>query len=255
MLQKLFADALRVGSGLVDLVDGNNHRNACSLGVVDGFHRLGLQAIIGGDHEHHDIGNVGATRPHLREGLVARSVEESDLRLVGKLHLIGADMLRDSASFARDHVRAADRIEKRGLAVVDVAHDGHHRRACQQGIVCIHVSFGLDVDVRFADALDVVPELGDEQLGRVLIDRLVDRHDDAHLEKRLDEVRAAFGHAVREFLNGDRLRHDDVADLLGRRPGLHVRTLFLLAGALQRRQRASAGATLVVEGASDGKLA
>ena len=30
----------------------------------------------------------------------------------------------------------------------------------------------VDVDVAFADALDAVAELGDQQLGRVLVDRL-----------------------------------------------------------------------------------
>ena len=38
-------------------------------------------------------------------------------------------MLRDAASFALHHVGAAQGIEQRGLAVVDVTHDGHDRRA------------------------------------------------------------------------------------------------------------------------------
>ena len=45
----------------------------------------------------------------------------------------------------------------------------------------------------------------------------VDRDGHAHLEQRLDQVGALFGHAVGEFLDGDRLGHDDVADLLGLR--------------------------------------
>ena len=38
---------------------------------------------------------------HLGEGLVARRVEEGDLRLVGQADLIGADMLGDAAGLAR----------------------------------------------------------------------------------------------------------------------------------------------------------
>ena len=113
----------------------------------------------------------------------------------------------------------------------------------------------LDVDVGFADALDVVAELGDQQLGGVLVDRLGDGDDHAHLEQRLDQVGAALGHAVGELLDGDRLGHDDVADLLGRRAGLLVGALFLLAGAAQRGERAGAGIALVVERAGDGELA
>ena len=44
-------------------------------------------------------------------------------------HLIGADVLRDAAGFARDDVGLADGVEQRRLAVVDVAHDGDHGRA------------------------------------------------------------------------------------------------------------------------------
>src|SRR6185503_5374734 len=80
-----------------------------------------------------------------------------------------------------------------------------------------------------------------------------DRH--AHLEQRLHEVGAALGHSVGEFLDGDRLRNDHVADLLGRRAGLHMVPLFLLAGAAQRRQRAGAAVVFIGEGASDGELA
>ena len=68
---------------------------------------------------------------------------------------------------------------------------------------------------------------------------------DAHLEQGLDQVGAALGHAVGEFLHGDRLGNDDVADLLGRRARLHVVALFLLAGAAERGERTGAAVVLV----------
>ena len=49
-------------------------------------------------------------------------------------------------------------------------------------------------------------ELGDQQLGRVLVDGLGERDRRAHLEQGFDEVGAALGHAVGELLHGDRLR-------------------------------------------------
>ena len=73
----------------------------------------GMIAVIGRDHQHDDVGDVGAARAHLGEGLVARRVEEGDLRLVGQRDLIGADMLGDAAGLARDDVGAADRVEQR----------------------------------------------------------------------------------------------------------------------------------------------
>ena len=39
-----------------------------------------------------------------------------------------------------------------------------------------------DVDVGLADALDLVPEFGDEQFGGVLVDRLVDGDHHAQVE-------------------------------------------------------------------------
>jgi hypothetical protein len=42
--------------------------------------------------------------------------------------------------------------------VVDVAHDGHDGRARLQRFIRIDVGGGVDVDVAFAHALDVVAE-------------------------------------------------------------------------------------------------
>ena len=48
-----------------------------------------------------------------------------------RLHVVRADVLRDAARLARRHLGAADVIEQRSLAVVDVAHDGDHGRTRQ----------------------------------------------------------------------------------------------------------------------------
>ncbi len=40
-----------------------------------------------------------------------------------------SDLLRDTAGLALCDVGLAERVEQRGLAVVDVAHDGHDGRA------------------------------------------------------------------------------------------------------------------------------
>ena len=85
------------------------------------------------------------------------------------------------------------------------------------------------------------PNSVDQQLGGVLVDRLGDGDRHAHLEQRLDQVGAALGHAVGELLDGDRLGHDDVADLLGLRAGLLVGALFLLAGAASARRASGRG--------------
>ena len=175
--------------------------------------------------------------------------------LSGSGYLIGTDMLGDAAGLAGDDVGAPDRVEQAGLAVIDMAHDRDHGRARLQRFIGVDIGFRLDVDVAFADALDVVAEFGDEQLGRVLIDHLVDGDRHAHLEQRFDQIGGALGHAVGELADGDRLGNDHVADLLGRGSGLHVGALFLLARALQRGEAAGAGVAVLAERPADRELA
>ncbi len=80
VLQQLLADALRIGVGLVDLVDRDDDRHVGRLGVVDRLDGLRHDAVVGGDHQHDDVGDLGAARAHRGEGLVARRVEEGDAR-------------------------------------------------------------------------------------------------------------------------------------------------------------------------------
>ncbi len=128
VLEQFLADFLRLGIGLVDLVDRNDHRHSGGLAVVDRLDRLRLQPVIGGDHQDHDVGDIGAAHAHFGKGFVARRIEEGDLRFVGQRNLIGTDMLGDAAGFAADDIGTADSVQKRGLAVIDMAHDGDHRR-------------------------------------------------------------------------------------------------------------------------------
>ncbi len=56
---KLLLDALGLGVGLVDLVDGHDDRHLRGAGVVDGFERLGHHAVVGGNHQDDDVGDAG----------------------------------------------------------------------------------------------------------------------------------------------------------------------------------------------------
>ena len=127
VLEKLGAHALRIGVRLVDLVDGDDDRHLGRLGVIDRLDGLRHDAVVGGHHQDDDVGNVGAAGAHGGEGGVAGRVDEGDLLAVA-LDLVGADVLGDAAGLAGDHIGLADGVEQRRLAVVDVAHDGDHRR-------------------------------------------------------------------------------------------------------------------------------
>ena len=121
-------DALDVGVGQIDLVDGDDDRHSGGAGVRDRLLGLRHDAVVGGHHEHGDVGDLGAAGAHGGEGLVAGRVDEGDPP-GAVLDLVGADVLGDAADLAGRDRGLADGIEKRRLAVVDVAHDRDHRRA------------------------------------------------------------------------------------------------------------------------------
>ncbi len=138
LLRELAAHAVGVGAVLVDLVDRDHDRHAGGLGVVDRLDGLRHHAVVGGHDDHRDVGDLGAAGAHGREGLVAGGVEEGD-RVVVVVDLVGADVLGDAAGLAGRHLGLADRVEQRGLAVVDVAHDRDHGRALDQLLVGVLV--------------------------------------------------------------------------------------------------------------------
>ena len=185
VFEQTLADALRVGFFLVDLVDRDDHRHARGLGVIDGLDRLRHDPVVGGDHQHDDVGHVGTARAHFGERGVARRVEERDPVAALGLHLIAADVLGDAAGLALHDIGAAQRVEQRGLAMVDVAHDGDDRRTRLERLVRVDVHGRVDIDVAFRHARDVVAEFLDQQLRGVLVDRLIDGDHHAHVEQRL----------------------------------------------------------------------
>ena len=228
VLGHLGAHALGLGALLVDLVDRHDDRHFGRLGVVDRLLGLRLDAVVGGDHDHRQVGHAGAARAHRGERLVAGRVEEGDL-LAGVAHLVGADVLGDAAGLAGDHLGLADRVEQRGLAVVDVAHDRDHRRAFDQVLLGV-LEDRLDLDVvgRVHD-LDLLVELVGEHLDRVVGERLRERRHLAQRHQLLDHLRHRHAEVLGDVLDGRAGVH---ADQVGR---LH-------RGGVDRRDRLVVGA-------------
>jgi hypothetical protein len=65
VLEQFGAHALGLGVGLVDLVDRHDQRHLGRLGVGDRLDRLRHDAVVGGDHENHDIRHLRAAGAHL----------------------------------------------------------------------------------------------------------------------------------------------------------------------------------------------
>ena len=71
-----------VRAGQVDLVHGHDDRHIRGPGVADRFLGLRHDAVVGGDDEHGDVGDVGAAGPHFGERLVARRIDERNAAAV-----------------------------------------------------------------------------------------------------------------------------------------------------------------------------
>ena len=78
MFKQTLAYLLWICAILIDLVDRNDHRYICGLGMLNGFNRLRHQAIIGSHHQNDDVGYRSAALTHLRERFMARRIEEGD---------------------------------------------------------------------------------------------------------------------------------------------------------------------------------
>ena len=204
VLQQFGLHACWVGVALVDLVDRHDDRNLRRFCVRNRLDRLRHDAVVRGHHENNEIGDLGAARTHRGKRGVAGRIEEGDFLAALQRHLIGADMLGDAAGFASDHVGLAQRVEQRGLAVIDMAHDGDDWRTGTQRCILVGGALQALQNVGFGNALDGVPVFRSDELGGVGIDRVVDRRHHAVLHQHLDDVHCAARHTVGEFGNCDR---------------------------------------------------
>ena len=189
--------------------------------MMDGFHRLRHDAVIGGDHQHDNVGHLGAARAHRREGGVAGRIDEGNLAAQRRGHLIGANVLGDAAGLARHDVGGADGVEQRRLAVIDVAHDGHHRCARHHVGRIVGGVEQTFFDVGLGDAANRVAHFLGDDLRGVGVDHVVDRHHLALLHHQTNNVDRAFRHAVGEIGDGDgfgnrHLAHELFLRLVGR---------------------------------------
>src|SRR5699024_4811808 len=190
----------RVGALLVDLVDRHHDRHVGSRGVVECLDRLRHHTVVGGHHQHGDVGRLRTTGTHGGECLVTRGVNESDAPvLVVDLgpDLVGTDRLGDATGLTGGDVRLPQRVEQLGLAVVDVTHHRDDRWTGCKVLLVTGVLTELDgealqqlaVLILGRDHLDVVVQLGTEQLQCLVVHRLGGGHHLAQVEQHLHQRR------------------------------------------------------------------
>ncbi len=120
-------------TGQVDLVEGDDNRDTSGFGVADRFFGLRHHAVIGGHHQHGDVGHVGTASSHFGKRFVTRRVDERDF-LIAFFDFVGPDVLGDPASFTGDDIDSDQRVQQRRLAVIDVAQERDDRRTRGQRV-------------------------------------------------------------------------------------------------------------------------
>ena len=132
---------------------------------------------------------------------MAGRIDEGDLLAVLEPDLIGTDMLGDAAGFAGHHIALAHRVQQRGLAMVDMAHDGDHRRTRHHvGVIVLGAGQAFQ-HVAFGHALDDMAVFGRHQFGGIGVDHVIGRRHHAVLHQHLDNIHGAPRHAVGEIGN------------------------------------------------------
>ena len=199
-------DPIRVGFGLVDLVHRHDNRHAGRLGVVDGFARLRHHAVVGSNHQNDDVGRLRTSGTHGSKGFVTRCVEEGHHAALG-LDVVGTDVLRDATCFANRHTGTTQVVEQRGLAMVDVTHDGHHRGTRQLRRILVFDIIDEGIGIVEFGGKGTVPHFLDDDHRRFLVEHLVDGHHRAHLHQRLDDFGRLDRHLVRQIGDRNGFRH------------------------------------------------
>ena len=185
VLGELLAHTVGVRTGFVDLVDSHDDGNIGCFRVVDSLNGLRHDTVVGGNDEHDNVGDLGTAGTHCRERFVARGVDEGDLLAVD-FDDGCTDMLGDAARLARDNAGMANRVEQRGLAVVDVAHDRDYRRTRFEVVVGVVIHDRVLLLGR--NDANLASEIVRDQLNEVVAHGLGQRQHLTEHEQPLDDV-------------------------------------------------------------------
>ena len=180
--------------------------------MLDGLVGLRHHPVVGGDDEHHDVGDVGAAGAHRGEGGVTGGVDEGDQAAV-LADLVGTDLLGDATGLTGGDPGLSDGVEQRGLAMVDVAEHGDPRRPRAQAArrLLAEVEKGVPCPrpIRTRRRRRVLaPRLEAEVIGRkghgVEVERLVGARHDPVAHQVLDELGDGDRQPRRQVFDGER---------------------------------------------------
>ena len=166
--------------------------------------------VVGSNHQHHDVGDIGSAGPHFAKCRVTGSINERDQPVVTE-NLIRSDVLGDPARLAINHVGRANGIQQSRLTVVDMSENCHDRRSQLETIRILfdikrRDQFGFEISWPFDCQFDF--EFQRDFLRRLFVNRIIDRRHPTLLEQHRDQRFRRPSHGFGEAANGDRCFDD-----------------------------------------------
>ena len=208
---------LRIDVLEVHLVQRDHHRRPRRADVIDRLAGLRHHPVVGRDDQHRDVRRVGPPRPHPRERLVPRRVDERQQPIADR-RLVRAHPLRDPARLRLRHVGRADAVQQAGLAVIDVPQHRHHRRPRPQPRrILLRLERAQDLHRRLRRRrrrfrrgdrrlLGLETEIHRHDRRRVEVQRLADVGHDPVRHQHLDDRDRRLIEQIREFAHRQRAR-------------------------------------------------
>ena len=125
------------------------------------------------------------------------------MRVIVVVDLVGTDVLGDAAGLAGGDFGLADRVEQRGLAVVDVAHDRDHRRTVDQRLFVVVELRHVGLLFGGRDDLDLAVVLVGDRHHRVVGEGLGQGRHLPHHHQLLDQLGRTQAEQFGEVAHGD----------------------------------------------------
>ena len=195
--------------------------------MVDGLNGLRHDAVVCGNDQDGNIGDVCTSCTHGSERFVSRRIQECDvLALIS--YLVCTDMLCDAASLACGNVCIPDAVQDRSLTMVNVTHN-YNNWAALFGILGVVIL----VDQTVFDGHDhfvfyLCAQFLCHQRCGVEVDFLIDGSHNAQHHQLFDDLGRSNFQTGRQFTHRDHVRDADTQLLLSGTLQLQTAQLILL---------------------------
>ena len=223
--------------------------------MTNRFYRLRHNPVVRRNNQNNNVGNFRTAGAHLGKCRVPRRIDKRYALTVFQANLIRTDMLRNPAGFMAGNVRRTQVVQQRRLAVVNVPHNRNNGRTRLFQFFRIFRIAQSFFHVGIGNTTDTVPHFFHDDLRRIGIYRLGNRCHNPQLHQLFYNVRSAFRHTGRQFLNGNRFGNDDFAiNFFGRLLLTELFLAFLFARTFDGSQAASAFFAFAVPAHQRGKI-